>query len=150
MVIPRRDILTQELRKRQLLGRHSKTECVFETLLQPAANRCLRTDGRTNKLPRSSTKRKLDDQTRQDPSGSFFLSQSLDGRRECPTFGSSLTPKTKQMGHTHTTRVSFGGAFTTKLNEAGTLEVYYQGQLVGDIYNTDDRPLVLLIDDHHA
>lgn len=46
------------------------------------------------------------------------------------------------MGHTHTTRVSFGGAFTTKLNEAGTLEVYHQGQLVGDIHNTDDRPLV--------
>ena len=53
-----------------------------------------------------------------------------------------INPKTKHMGHTHTTRVSFSDAFTTKLNEAGTLEVYCEGKLVGDIHNTDGRPLV--------
>ena len=41
------------------------------------------------------------------------------------------------------TRVSFSSAFTTTLRECGTIEVYYQGQLIGDIHNTDDRAIIV-------
>lgn len=43
----------------------------------------------------------------------------------------------------HETRVTFAHGFTTRFNEAGTLEVLYNGNLVGDIHNTDSREIVI-------
>jgi len=45
------------------------------------------------------------------------------------------------MKHSHYTSVNLSDEFTTKLNEAGTLEIYYEGRLIGDIWNTDARPV---------
>ena len=41
------------------------------------------------------------------------------------------------------TRVSFHKAFTTKVSQSGSVEVYHNGTLVGDVYNLDSRPIVV-------
>ena len=44
---------------------------------------------------------------------------------------------------THTTRVNLSEAFEVRQSEADTLEIYYNGQLIGDIHNTDDRAIIV-------
>jgi len=53
-----------------------------------------------------------------------------------------FNPQNKNIMKTGTTHVALSSAFTTKLNDKGTLEIFFNGELVGDIYNTDDRPVV--------
>ena len=53
-----------------------------------------------------------------------------------------FNPLNKYKMETGTTHVALSSAFTTKLNDKGTLEIFFNGELVGFIYNTDDRPVV--------